>query len=190
MGRYRAVIEYRDLAEGDLCRALFRDFQRRQVVTDCWRRVDGCWTVRADPFIDDWSEEDYRFLVKCLRHTAASGGLVRGAFLDGALKGFVSVERAPLGSRGQYLDLSSIHVSQDVRRQGIGRTLFQAALDFARERGAEKLYISAHSAVESQAFYRSLDCVEAEEYDAEHTAREPFDCQLECRVPAGPRDHL
>ena len=90
-----------------------------------------------------------------------------------------------MGSRGQYLDLSSIHVSQDARRRGIGRTLFQAALAFARDRGAEKLYISAHSAVESQAFYRAMGCVEAEEYDAGHVAREPFDCQLECGTGAG-----
>lgn len=179
------MIVYRDLEKKDICRELFRGFQRRQVVTDCWRRVDGRWMVRADPFIDDWSEEDYRVLVECLRRTAASGGLVRGAFLGGALKGFASVENEPLGSRGQYLDLSSIHVSQDARRRGIGRELFRAALEFARRRGAEKLYISAHSAVESQAFYRALGCVEAEEPDAGHVAREPFDCQLECRTGAG-----
>ena len=44
---------------------------------------------------------------------------------------------------------------------------------------AEKLYISAHSAVESQAFYKSLGCVEASEYSLYHVSREPFDCQLE-----------
>lgn len=71
------MIEYRDLEKKDICRELFRGFQRRQVVTDCWRRVDGRWTVRPDPFIDDWSEEDYRFLVECLGRTAAAGGLVR-----------------------------------------------------------------------------------------------------------------
>lgn len=179
------AVEYRDLAEGDICRELFRGFQRRQVVTDCWRLVDGRWTVRPDPFIDDWSEEDYRLLVECLRHTAASGGLVRAAFLDGALKGFVSVESAPMGSRGQYLDLSSIHVSQEARRQGIGRTLFRAAADFARARGAQRLYISAHSAVESQAFYRAMGCIQAEEPDRGHAAREPFDCQLEYRLDGG-----
>ena len=43
----------------------------------------------------------------------------------------------------------------------------------------EGLYISAHSAVESQAFYKKMGCVEAEEYDPAHTAAEPCDCQLE-----------
>ena len=40
-------------------RALFRSFVRRQVVNDCLRREAGEWVVRADPFIDDWSEADY-----------------------------------------------------------------------------------------------------------------------------------
>lgn len=45
--------------------------------------------------------------------------------------------------------------------------------------GGEKLYISSHSAVETQAFYRGMGCRDAEEIDAAHAAREPFDCQLE-----------
>lgn len=62
----------------------------------------------------------------------------------------------------------------------ISRELFRTAQRHARERGVQRLYISAHSAVESQAFYRSLGRVEAEEYDPEHVEREPYDCQLEC----------
>jgi len=78
------------------------------------------------------------------------------------------------------MDLSSIHVSQDMRGQGIGRELFSVAKRFARERKAKKLYISAHSAVESQAFYRAMGCREAEEYNLKHVEKEPYDCQLEC----------
>ena len=40
--------------------------------------------------------------------------------------------------------------------------------------------ISAHSAVESQAFYKSMGCVEAEVYNQKHVEDEPYDCQLEC----------
>ena len=56
------------------------------------------------------------------------------------------------------------------------------AKNYARERGAEKLYISAHSAVETQAFYRAMGCVEAEEYQPAHVEQEPYDCQLECAL--------
>lgn len=104
------------------------------------------------------------------------------AFLEGALKGFVSVEPELFGGEQNYLDLSSIHVSEDARGKGIGRTLFQAAREWAGEKGAGKLYISAHSAVESQAFYKAMGCKEAQKYHLGHVEQEPYDCQLECQV--------
>lgn len=173
------MICYRDLTADELDRALFASFQRKQTVTRCWRREGRQWVVRNAPFIDDWSEDDYAELIRGLKRTLAAGGLVYGAFQDGALKGFVSVEGVPTGSARQYMDMSNLHVSLDLRRQGIGRALFLRAADFARARGGQKLYISAHSAVETQAFYRSMGCAEALEYDPEHVKREPYDCQLE-----------
>ena len=71
---------------------------------------------------------------------------------------------------------------EELRGQGIGRVLFAAAARWAAEQGGQKLYISAHSAVESQAFYKRMGCVEAEEYDPAHTAAEPCDCQMECAL--------
>lgn len=56
--------------------------------------------------------------------------------------------------------------------------LFRIAKEFARARNAEKLYIVAHSAVESQAFYHSMGCVEEQEYDPRHAEKNPLDCQL------------
>ena len=174
------MIQYRTLQKQEISRELFRDFIRRQEVTDCLRREGEKWVVKPDPFIDDWSEEDYQTLVRCLRHTVETDGFVYGAFWDGALKGFVSVEAGLFGGEHRYLDLSSIHVSQDMRGKGIGRMLFQAAREWAGRTGAGKLYISAHSAVESQAFYRAMGCVEAGWYHAGHVEQDPYDCQLEC----------
>lgn len=176
------MITYRALTEQEIDRNLFRAFIRRQVVTDCWRREKGKWVIRHDPFIDQWTEADYRALIAELRETARSGGFVYAAFCDGRLKGFVSVTGELLGTSRQYLDLTNIHVSEDRRNQGIGKTLFAAAKVWAKEHGAKKLYISAHSAVESQAFYKSAGCVEAEEYQQGHVEKEPYDCQLECTV--------
>ena len=173
------MIQYRDLSPGELSPELFAAFVRRQVVTDCWRREGEEWVIRKTPFIDDWSAEDIQTLVSCLRNTLNTGGLVRAAFLGGALLGFVSVEPTLFCGEHRYLDLSSIHVSQELRGSGTGRALFSAAADWARARGAKKLYISAHSAVETQAFYRGLGCVDAQLPDPHHMEAEPFDCQLE-----------
>ena len=77
------------------------------------------------------------------------------------------------------MDLTNIHVSEDVRRRGIGKKLFEEATFWEKKQGAEKIYISAHSAVESQAFYKAMGCVEAKQYQQKHVEQEPFDCQLE-----------
>ena len=112
-------------------------------------------------------------------HIIKDGGVVFGAFLEGQLKGFASVETEKKKKNQEYMDLSSIHVSEDMRGHGIGKQLFQLAAAWAKSNGGEKLYISAHSAVESQAFYHAMGCVEAVEYKKEHVEQEPYDRQLE-----------
>ena len=112
------MIQYRKLGEREICRELFAGFVRHQSVTKCWRKENGGWVVRDNPFIDDWTEEEYEILVTCLKHTVDTGGLVYAAFCDGILKGFVSVEPVLFGGDQKYLDLSSIHVSEDMRGKG------------------------------------------------------------------------
>lgn len=175
-------MEYRSLQEKEIERELFCDFIRRQVVTKCWRKEKGEWVIKDAPFIDDWTEQDYQVLIECLKGTAASGGLVYGAFYEGRLKGFIAVLPEIFGGENKYIDLAAIHVSQDMRGTGIGTVLFKKAKSWAKEKGAEKLYISAHSAVESQAFYKRMGCVEAAWYKKEHVEKEPFDCQLEVKL--------
>lgn len=171
---------YRQLSSGEITPELFSGFIRHQIVTKCRRKQNDEWVIQDAPFVDDWSEEEYRFLVDCLKNTVSTGGFVYAAFSEGILKGFVSVESELFGGEQKYLDLTSIHVSEDMRGQGIGKRLFAAAKEWARKNGAKKLYISAHSAVESQAFYQAMGCVEAEVYNQKHVEAEPYDCQLEC----------
>ena len=176
------MIQYRNLCADEINVELFSHFTRHQVVTKCWRKENGEWVIKDAPFTDDWSEEEYHFLVSCLKNTVTTGGLVCAAFYEGNLKGFVSVEPALFGGEHKYVDLSSIHVSEDMRHQGIGAGLFHAAKEWAKEHGAKKLYISSHSAVESQAFYKNMGCVEAALYHQKHVSDEPYDCQLECKL--------
>lgn len=179
---WRKMIQYRNLQSGELCRDLFKYFIRHQNVTKCWRRENNEWVIRDDPFIDDWSETDYQTLISCLKNTLATGGFIYATFDENRLKGFVSVESGLFGGEQKYLDLSSIHVSEDMRNRGVGTALFLAAKEWAKNNGAKKLYISAHSAVESQAFYKKMGCVEAKVYHQKHVEAEPYDCQLECAL--------
>lgn len=170
---------YQILSESQITRALFSHFNRRQEVKRCWRKEHGSWMLKDIAFVDDWSEAQYEFLVKCLKNTVHTGGFVIGAFVQDRLSGFCSVESQHFGSKDQYVQLSCIHVSCECRGEGIGKGLFVCAEAAAKKLGARKIYISAHSAEETQAFYHSLGCREAKEYNRELAEAEPCDCQLE-----------
>ncbi len=172
-------IEFRTVGREELTMELFGQVRRRQVVDGCLRREQGQWVVKSDPFVDQWSPGDYEILIQCLKNTLETGGVVFGAFSQGVLKGFASVEGKPVGSKGQYRDLTSLHVSEELRGAGIGRRLFEMAAAWAKDQGGEKLYISSHSAVETQRFYQAMGCVDAKEPLEEHVRREPWDRQLE-----------
>ena len=56
------------------------------------------------------------------------------------------------------------------------------AKEQAKAHGAKKLYISAHSAAESQVFYYKMGCAEAAAYNQTPVEAEPYDCQLESHL--------
>ena len=176
------MVEYKTLHVNEISLDLFRHFQRHQIVAKCWRKIDGIWCIKDIAFTEEWGKEIYALLVSELKETLSSGGMVSGAYFLKQLKGFVSVEADLFGRNKEYLDLSNIYISEEMRGRGIGRSLFLIAKTWAKTHGAKKLYISAHSAVESQAFYRAMGCVEAQEYDLAHMTKEPCDCQLECAI--------
>ena len=176
------MTEYRQLKENEINAGLLDGFIRRQVVTKCLRRENGAWIAKNAPFIDDWTQRDREWIAAELKNLAGRGGLVYAAYCGGKLAGFASVSAETLGESGEYLELTNIHVTEAMRGRGIGRALFYAAAEWAKAHGAKKLYISAHSSVESQAFYRSLGCKEAEIYSTRHIEAEPFDIQMEYRL--------
>lgn len=168
------------LSEPQITRELFRHFNRRQEVTKCWQKQQGKWVLNDVCYVDDWNESQYRFLVECLKNTVDTNGIVLGAFAEGKMVGFASVENKLFGSGQQYAQLSCIHVSCECRGLGLGKKLFQYASYGAKKLGAEKLYISSHPAQETQAFYHKMGCVEAKEYESE--LAEEDELQLECVV--------
>jgi ribosomal protein S18 acetylase RimI-like enzyme len=173
------AISYYELNDAEIDRSLFTCFNRYQEVTKCWRKENGEWELKNISFTEQWGPEEYESLIKKLHNTIRSGGAVIGAFYDEVLIGFTSVESQLFGLQKQYLELSNLHTSYENRGMGVGRNLFSLACRKAKEMGAQKLYISAHSSQESQAFYKAMGCVEAVEYNARLAAKEPCDCQLE-----------
>lgn len=156
------------------------DFERHQVVQECWRRVGGAWTLVPMPFVEKWSTERKREVASELLACVRAGGMAWMICRDDRVVGFASVGGGCFGSRQQYVQLELLQVSAEARRTGVGRALFRQACEHARELGAASLYISAHSSRESAAFYRAMGCIDAREIDERLASEEPFDLQLEC----------
>lgn len=173
------AVSYRELEKNEVGISLFSCFNRYQDVRKCWRKENGEWILKEIVFTEHWDSDEYEHLTKCLQNTIKAGGAVFGAFHKGVLVGFASVENQFFGSTKQYLQLSNIHISYESRGMGIGKKLFYLACKKAKALGAQKLYMSAHSSQETQAFYKATGCVEAMEYNDELVAAEPCDCQLE-----------
>lgn len=154
------------------------NFIRRQEVDECWRCVNSEWQLVSNPFTEEWDAAHLRAEAADLQRTIDEGIPAIGAFDGERIIGFAQLGEC-LGSRNQYIELTGLHVSEPWRGRGIGRRLFAAVCDAARSRGMDKLYISAHSSKESQAAYRALGCVYAEEVDPIRAAKEPCDVQME-----------
>lgn len=157
-------------------------FIRRQEVTHCWRKRDGQWMLLPIAYVEDWDLEGRRRRAEDILRHVECGSLAYGAWMQDQLTGFAQLVGPRFGSRGQYIDLARFHVSLPFRGRGIGGELFRMACRGARELGAERLYISAHSARETMAAYRALGCVEAEEIYWPLAKKEPCDVQLEFRL--------
>lgn len=181
----KETIRIIEIKTTNLTQELFKDFNRYQEVTKCWRKEDGKWVLKDIAFTEQWGPEEYAYLVECLKRTIEGQGKVYGAYEDGRLIGFCSVEHERFGTEKQYVQLTSLHVSYGKRGSGIGKRLFETACSAAAGFHAGKLYISSHSAQETQAFYKAMGCKEAEEYKPEAVAEEPCDCQLECDTGLG-----
>lgn len=173
------AITYKKLSSDTISCNLLNDFNRYQEVKRCWRKENKQWVLKDIPFIDDWNPAEKHDVTMELLDCVNNNGFVFGAFLENKLIGFASLAANFFGHNNEYLEMPVIYVSSEHRGKGIGKTLFSLIVKSAISLGAKKIYISAHSAEESQAFYRAIGCVEAEEINQASVEKEPCDCQLE-----------
>jgi len=170
---------FRFLSPEECTPGLLGSFERFQRVTHCWRREGEHWVLKEAPFIDDWDAGEKREVISLFRSLTGRGGKVYGAFHQGVLIAFGALDAILFGSRRQYLQLVLLHVSRTLRNRGIGTEIFFQLARTAHGLGAQKLYISTQSSRETQAFYKSLGCVHAQEVNPELAQAEPWDIQLE-----------
>lgn len=175
----RALIK--ELFIADLTPELLANFERYQEVKKCWRKDNDIWVLKNIAFTEKWSESKKQTIVSTeLTECVLAGGAVFAGFNgQGQAIAFAAVSSTRFGNENQYVQLTQLHVSAESRNKGMGKELFEHCIKKAREYGASKLYVSAHSSEESQCFYRGVGFVEAFEPNKEIIAIEPYDCQME-----------
>ncbi len=174
--------QYRRLDKYNFTGNSLDDFVRHQTVTECLRKTGSDWKLVPNAFEENWPREQCRKIAEDMARHMDLDQTGFGAFDGGRIIGFATVSHRIFGTAARYAQLVCFQVSEEYRRQGIGRKLFSMACEEARRLGADKLYISAHSSEASQAAYRALGCSFAEEINAELAAAEPFDVQMEYKL--------
>lgn len=155
------------------------DFILKQRVTKCWRKIDDNYKLVPVSYTEEWSLSQCKKTAQKIIAELNCGSAAFAAVLNNSVVGFALLSYKLFGSEKQYIELVEFYVTENLRRRGIGKLLFDKICAEAKNSGAKKLYISAHSAEESIAAYKKYGCVPAEEPDAAHIAKEPFDLQLE-----------
>lgn len=154
-------------------------FVRHQRVIECWRNVDGQWKLIPIEFEENWSVEQCQKIAADVALHMENDQTAIGAFDGEEVIGFITVSHNIFGNTAKYVELVCFQVSEPYRGKKIGKTLFYKACEEAKRLGADKLYISAHSSKESQAAYKAIGCVHAEEINQKLAEEEPCDVQLE-----------
>ena len=174
--------QYKRLDSNNFTRNSLDGFIRHQTVTECWRKIGGVWKLVPNAYEENWSQEQCREIAEDVVHHINLDQTGFGAFNGERIIGFATLSHQLFGAAARYVQLVCFQISEEYRRQGIGKKLFSMACEEARRLGADKLYISAHSSKESQAAYRALGCTPAEEVNEGLAAAEPFDVQMEYRL--------
>lgn len=124
-------------------------------------------------FTDEWDMERKRDICRYLKEM---NGTVIYVYDNDKVIGFSNIEHKLYGD---YLVMPYIHISKPYRNKGIAKELFYMIAEAALKHGAKKLYISAHPAVETYSFYKSVGCKLTHNIIKEMLDKEPGDLQLE-----------
>lgn len=155
-------------------------YVRTQKVESHYYFENGTKLVRPISFTDDWSKEVRIDIIN--NYFRSKNHYAAGVLHDGEVIAFYVISRALMKENNHYLQLAHLQVSAQHRKKGLGKKLFYDAVLKAKHYGAKKLYISAHSAYETQQFYLGLGCVDALWKDPESVEQEPYDIQMEYQI--------
>lgn len=173
----------RSLARDEIARIWTLD--RSEIIDAVYYLEDGALVLRPEHYnMTGWLPGTPQASTPHLRDCFDHGGWFYGLFIGTELAGVAVLENRFIGRPADMLQLVFLHVHSAYRDQGLGTTLFLAAAEEARRRGARRLYVSATPSEHTIHFYLGLGCTITPEPDPELLALEPDDIHLEYALTA------
>lgn len=173
-------ITYKKVSANKVNDNFLNGYIRFQETKDVLYLENGTLKQKTDPFYDDWDQEEKIERSRQIKQILKEGGVCFAAYDYKQIVGFVILHSKIYFD--EYINMPLIHVSKGYRGYGIGKYLFYLALTEVPSFGVEKVYISTHPSVESQAFYKRIGCVLAQKTVKELYEKEPLDIQLEYQL--------
>lgn len=186
-GKGATELLFRELAIDELD-AIWR-IDRGEYIESIYRCSSGALSEETINLqLPGWPPRDREVYAPILRECCEHGGYFCGAFDQGRLVAVVVLGDRFLGGAQDQLQLKLMYVDRAYRKTGLGRRLFEAAVEEARRRGARRLYISSCETKNTVDFYRHLGCKMTSEVDPELLALEPMDIHMEFEIPPLPHE--
>ena len=152
---------------------------RSEVHDHIYKVVEGRLILVPAYFeIPGWRPDAAEKMTPVLLDCFDRGGTFLGVFDGEALIGVGVLESARVGRASDQVQLAYLYVSRAYRGRGVGTQLFEATSPFAREAGANALYVSATPTENTVHFYLNRGCVLAPDPDPRLLAAEPEDIHL------------
>lgn len=175
------VLAIRALTQAEI--DLIWTIDRAEVIDAIYYLRDGALVLEPEHYdMTGWLPGEGARSGPILRECFDRGGWFQGVFDGARLCAVAVLESKLIGREGDQLQLVFLHVDRAYRGQGWGKTLFSAAREEARRRGAKWLYISATPSEHTINFYLRQGCRVTPEPDPTLFALEPEDIHLVCPI--------
>ncbi len=172
------MITYRQLTRLEI--ELLYQIDRTETIEHIYYAREGKLVLEKEHWdVPDWRAEDKQQRITALQMLFDNGATFFGAFDGDLLTGMAVLDHHLISSGNQRLNLEGLWVNDAYRGRGIGKALFQAAAQAARQRGAQSLYVSSTPSENTVRFYQRLGCQPAKPIDPHLYKKEPEDIHLE-----------
>jgi len=171
-------LNYQKLTRAEISK--FSQIDRTETINNIYYKRDGNLILEEEHHeVADWGFEEKQKRISELQDIFERGATFFGAFDENNLVGMSVLNHNPVNSGNSRLNLEGLWVSDNYRGMGIGKALFQLAIQEARKIGAKSLYVSATPSENTVRFYKKLGCRLAEPIDQHLYEKEPEDIHLE-----------